>query len=1195
MMWNWAILKMKVSMRTCLRNEHPRGSHDVKKRVNEPNEIITEPVKSVNTEDGGANHLGAADFHYRPHDGVVEESIDQLRVRLASAEQCGMFEEVHRHQSDKLLDETKHSPRNSTLVDQARRLKRSRHMMSRSHVLHNSDDNTRREVLSAAKPSIKRMKPAAECEPSEPAVVSKGSKQKTQTKLDMPSLIENATLKNYQVEGFNWLAALHDNNVNGILADEMGLGKTLQTICLLAYLAEHHGIWGPHLIVVPSSLLLNWEAEFFKFLPGFKLLTYYGDKKAREAKRKGWTAGAPFNCLITSYSLAVSDAQYLKRRAWYYLILDEAHALKNAKSIRWQQLLSYRTQRRLLLTGTPIQNNLSELWSLLHFIMPLLFPSFEDWNELFASPLENAVNQCIVKDHKRVLSALHSIIRPFILRRLKSDVESEMPSKVEHVIKCPMSIRQKVMYNEYLEFRSRSVQKTDRTTEFRSMMNVMMELRKIVNHPDMILSRDAQSCIQLPFGSSISLSMPDQLDLRLRNGYDGLPLHARLRCCDIMQRPAVDRLAPLQWSIYCHHENEAFSLHPNDLARRSRWWRTAKTPVCSPYHPYIEERVTPKHGISELAVRHKHLLQLKFMPHPKIHISTTPKVLFPNKLSLDDMWHRGPEVDVSIDEPIEVSIPNCSAAAPSKAKAHNEKSEPKIDATVIWNGDVQLATKDEKFRTLEEKLCHAGLPPGMELRVPVGSASVPATLLPHLLCDDQQDLERIQTLEKFLPAPKESIELDSGKIAALGRVLRDKFSEGSKVLLFTQMSKMLDILESYLSFKGYNYLRLDGSTKIESRQAMVDRFNMDEKVFIFLASTRAGGVGLNLTGANIVIFYDSDWNPSMDRQAMDRCHRIGQTKDVHILRFITGDTVEENIWRKQLQKRLLDELVVDKGQFQTSQHDRFMTKSDVSQWLGLSDLDEAVDEADKGIDIYATRVLHESKRDGDGALSYTATVDKGNELKKSTMKIINALGRSDDSGIIELHNSTKELYEDNEGVQKSVMECEDEVEDIFADFDEGEDNEQLIEEVPAKEIYSWGSNSLLGRMEAARQASGGQPLCSVVFHEWRYRLYLKLEHLFLSCGGVDETDSSSIVPSNEGEEIRVIPSHRISSTNGSSVEISPLLMNGLLWGESFNMPASAKVLVEKELVSLLLQDQKALQLALDDNRVLGEDNDLIKV
>merc|ERR1711997_237089 len=149
----------------------------------------------------------------------------------------------------------------------------------------------------------------------------------------------------------------------------------------------------------------------------------------------------------------------------------------------------------------------------------------------------------------------------------------------------------------------------------------------------------------------------------------------------------------------------------------------------------------------------------------------------------------------------------------------------------------------------------------------------------------------------------------------MGRTLQ---AGGHRVLIFTQMTKMLDVLESFLNYHGYVYMRLDGSTRVEMRQCLMERFNNDSKYFAFILSTRSGGVGINLTGADTVIFYDSDWNPTMDAQAQDRCHRIGQTRDVHIYRLVSERTIEENIVKKANQKRLLGDLAIEGGNFTTA-------------------------------------------------------------------------------------------------------------------------------------------------------------------------------------------------------------------------------------------------------------------------------------
>lgn len=154
------------------------------------------------------------------------------------------------------------------------------------------------------------------------------------------------------MEGLNWLITLYKQNLNGIMADEMGLGKTIQIISLFAHLAEYENNWGPHLIVVPSSLIINWEIELRRWLPSFKLIVYYGND--RKEKRKGWSKFNSFHICITSYHLILNDIPIFKRRTWEYLILDEAQYIKNFKSKKFSTLLQIRTNYKILLTGTPL-------------------------------------------------------------------------------------------------------------------------------------------------------------------------------------------------------------------------------------------------------------------------------------------------------------------------------------------------------------------------------------------------------------------------------------------------------------------------------------------------------------------------------------------------------------------------------------------------------------------------------------------------------------------------------------------------------------------------------------------------------------------------------------------------------------------------------------------------------------------------
>ncbi|KAG6867813.1 hypothetical protein C0993_010747 [Termitomyces sp. T159_Od127] len=219
-----------------------------------------------------------------------------------------------------------------------------------------------------------------------------------------------AQLKEYQLKGLNWLATLYEQGINGILADEM---------------------------VAPASTLHNWQQEITRFVPGLKALPYWGNVKDRATLRKFWSKkditynrDAPFHVLITSYQLVTQDQQYFQRVKWQYMILDEAQNIKNSASVRWKTLLGFQCRNRLLLTGTPIQNSMQELWALLHFIMPSLFDSHDEFNEWFSKDIENAAENKGSKLNEHQLRRLHMILKPFMLRRVKRHVQNELSEKV---------------------------------------------------------------------------------------------------------------------------------------------------------------------------------------------------------------------------------------------------------------------------------------------------------------------------------------------------------------------------------------------------------------------------------------------------------------------------------------------------------------------------------------------------------------------------------------------------------------------------------------------------------------------------------------------------------------------------------------------------------------------------------------------
>ncbi|VAH56707.1 unnamed protein product [Triticum turgidum subsp. durum] len=430
--------------------------------------------------------------------------------------------------------------------------------------------------------------------------------------LVQPSCI-NGQMRDYQLAGLNWLIRLYENGINGILADEMGLGKTLQTISLMGYLHEFRGITGPHMVVAPKSTLGNWMNEIARFCPILRAVKFLGNPEERNHIREKLLQPGKFDVCVTSFEMAIKEKNSLKRFSWRYIIIDEAHRIKNENSLLSKTMRLFSTNYRLLITGTPLQNNLHELWSLLNFLLPEIFSSADTFDEWFQITGEN--------DQQEVVQQLHKVLRPFLLRRLKSDVEKGLPPKKEIILKVGMSQMQKHYYRGLLQ---KDLEVINAGGERKRLLNIAMQLRK---------------------------------------------------CCN---------------------------------------------------HPYLFQGAEP-----------------------------------------------GPP---------------------------------------YTTGDHLIETAD------------------------------------------------------------------------------------------------------YLIYRGYQFCRIDGSTGGQDRDASIDAFNKPgSEKFVFLLSTRAGGLGINLATADVVILYDSDWNPQADLQAQDRAHRIGQKKEVQVFRFCTEYTIEEKVIERAYKKLALDALVIQQG------------------------------------------------------------------------------------------------------------------------------------------------------------------------------------------------------------------------------------------------------------------------------------------
>ncbi|XP_042014942.1 ATP-dependent DNA helicase DDM1-like [Salvia splendens] len=521
---------------------------------------------------------------------------------------------------------------------------------------------------------------------------------------ELVPLLTGGKLKTYQLKGVKWMISLWQNGLNGILADQMGLGKTIQTLAFLGHL-KGNGLHGPYLIIAPLSTLSNWLNEIERFLPSVNAIIYHGDKNERDEiarKHMPRTMGPKFPIVITSYEIVMFDARrVLRHYSWKYIVVDEGHRLKNSKCKLLRELKLLPVENKLLLTGTPLQNNLAELWSLLNFILPDIFSSheeFESWFDFSGRCTSEAIKEEMEEKRRaQVVAKLHAILRPFLLRRMKSDVELMLPRKKEILLYATMTDYQKTfqdhLVNKTLE--GHILEKSfNATYGFKGKLNnLMVQLRKNCNHPDL-----------------------------LESTFDG-----------------------------------------------------------SYFYP-----------------------------------------------------------------PVEQIVEQC------------------------------------------------------------------------------------------------------GKFKLLDRLLAKLFAQKHKVLIFSQWTKILDIMDYYFSERGFQVCRIDGNVKLSERKRQIQEFNdVDSDYRIFLLSTRAGGLGINLTAADTCILYDSDWNPQADLQAMDRCHRIGQTKPVHVYRLATAQSIEGRILKRAFSKLRLEHVVIGKGQFK---QERSKDGSDTIMEEELLDLlREVEDEEDRWI------------------------------------------------------------------------------------------------------------------------------------------------------------------------------------------------------------------------------------------------------
>lgn len=601
-----------------------------------------------------------------------------------------------------------------------------------------------------------------------------------------PKLVIGGTMRSYQLEGLEWMLSLYENGINGILADEMGLGKTIQTIAMLAHLWENKS-YGPFLIAAPLSTTSNWVAEFEKWTPSMPVMLYHGDKKEREKLRKTRLKNPgtdQFPIMVTSYEICMNDRKYLTSFGWQFIIIDEGHRIKNLDCRLIRELQQFQSANRLLITGTPLQNNLTELWSLLHFLLPTVFDklsTFESWFDFSGLKDKSSYDQLLSEERQQYLvKSLHAVLKPFLLRRVKTDVESLMPKKREYVLYAPLTQMQRELYQAILDGTSRSYLE-DKAVE------------------------------RLSVGLNSGTATP--LSIRSKSG--------------AFKRKALSGTST-----------------PNKSAKTSR----AGTPgsVAS-----TRSRGRPKRNYEELS---------------------------------DSEYFAGlDQHDTHSSEPEE--------------ELDSDAEEERIRAATFEIAKRQL---------MQKKLGN----PIMQLRLCCNS---PYNFFNPFLKADTDGAETFASETE----PDETLVSTSGKMLLLDSLLPELIRRGHKVLIFSQFTTTLDLLSQYLDLRSWKHARIDGSVAQSDRQAQILAFNKPsstkEATDIFILSTRAGGQGINLAAADTVILFDSDWNPQQDLQAMDRAHRIGQTRNVIVYRFATRNTVEQQLLESAEAKRRLEKLVIRKG------------------------------------------------------------------------------------------------------------------------------------------------------------------------------------------------------------------------------------------------------------------------------------------
>ncbi|KAJ1610657.1 SWI/SNF-related protein [Cryptosporidium canis] len=605
-------------------------------------------------------------------------------------------------------------------------------------------------------------------------------------------------LKEYQIVGVSWLLALHQNSYNGILADEMGLGKTAQTCVWLQYLFDSGKLVKPVIISCPASLLENWTKEISIWAPRLKAIKYHGSQKERRQIADRLFEDYEENrvdAIITTFQMLSNKMDInmaFKHLEFSYMIVDEAHNIKNSASQRYKfmsrKILS---ERKLLLTGTPISNSISELSNMLVFLMPEVFNSdvLEDAYNSYKRQLSLRENS---EEANSEILFLQQIIAPFVLRRSKQDVLSCLPKKQTFIEFCELTSAQKKQYN---------------------------------NEIGCAYTDDANSNDSIGINIQESILSEDSLEDR--------------ELLNIIQKKIQDKVNS--------HFLDSNSIE-NEKEHEERFDSNG---MIVGYTTHVDT-------VGDIGDQEKSLDKSRRHHYDPKYVNSI--IFRMRRICNHTLLHQGYYTSKQIDELVDY-----------------------LSGTVDEFKDYPRTKVDQHITQLCDYEIHQ--------------------LVSRLIITKNS-----HELEKFR-IENDVIINGSCKLIKMNEIIQSVvFESKEKCLIFCHHTMLLDIIEEYIKIK-YDipnfYLRLDGTTPILERQNMIEKFQ-NTQIPLFLLSTKAAGQGLNLTIASSVIMMDLDYNPQIEKQAEDRVHRIGQSKQVKIFKLVCKGTIEESIFNCCQSKLTLD-------------------------------------------------------------------------------------------------------------------------------------------------------------------------------------------------------------------------------------------------------------------------------------------------